>query len=210
MFGLGVFCVGFAVDLFCGEDTIVFVAVTAKSGHRYHSKCLPVLQIAKLTDADVVGNLVNPSLPEGLRTLLMNTLRVSPKDRWTARQAAHFILGTLSKWLWVMCSAYWSMYLCFPLVLKIHQCFLVKVTFLLWSLLVLRFHLHHQRQPLALHLQLSLQNHLFTHHRLLPKIIQLLQLVMAVFRTCHPNFNDIHFSFVVLKFSLRSSPLGRE
>ena len=64
------------------------------------------------------------------------------------------------------------------------------------------------RQPLAL--QLNLQNHLFTHHRLLPKIIQLLQLVLAVFRACHPNFNDIHFSFVVLKFSLRSSPLGRE
>ena len=86
----------------------------------------------------------------------------------------------------------------FPMVLKIHQCFPVEVTFLLWSLLVLSFHLHHQRQPLAL--QLGLQNHLFTHHRLLPKIIQLLQLVLAVFRACHPNFNGIHLSFAVLKF----------
>ena len=64
------------------------------------------------------------------------------------------------------------------------------------------------RQPLAL--QLSLQNHLFAHHRPLPNIIQLLQLVLDVFHACHPNFNDIHFSFIALKFSIHSSPLKRK
>ena len=59
-----------------------------------------VLQICNLTDADIATKLIRPEWPEALQVLLLNTLRVNPQERWTAKQAAYYIF---TNWIMSKC-----------------------------------------------------------------------------------------------------------
>ena len=60
-----------------------------------------VLQICNMTDADIAKKLIRADWPEPLRVLLLNTLRVNPQERWTAKQAAYYIC---TEWIMSKCT----------------------------------------------------------------------------------------------------------
>ncbi|XP_076436635.1 uncharacterized protein LOC143276116 [Babylonia areolata] len=81
----------------CGYHVMVYVCTgqtryleqdPAKLQH-LRMQCL--IKICNLKDEDIERKLILPDWPEALKTLLVNTLRVDPNNRWSAKEAAEHI-----------------------------------------------------------------------------------------------------------------------
>ncbi|KAK7110546.1 MAP kinase-interacting serine/threonine-protein kinase 1-like isoform X2 [Littorina saxatilis] len=85
----------------CGYHVMVYVC-TGDTAYRdtdpqklMEKRIQCLFRIASLKDEEITSKLIHSSWPDSLKMLLLHTLRVNPKDRWTAKQAAEFILIVL-------------------------------------------------------------------------------------------------------------------